>query len=300
MFNFPLKFRPIPWRKTPFFNMLYLSARGQGGPDPTIAWTSEIEWQPLQDFIQEFNQHHHRLISTSHVLAQAVGWAIGQHPHLNRRVVGRRVYQFKNCNISLTTRIPNDDEVKVIQIQDADKKTVGQFAYIVFKKQLGYIRGNSPECKDLNRLGRIPGWLFRWSVRTVDWLDRHLPLPTLGRIDRLRESVVLVNDYSHPRFPTMRSYKPSRLPNESKTISVTLGKAEAKVHWEGDRAVKKMVAPLVVRIDHRVADGVQLAEFISTIGSLLADPAQMQLESPSSNEPNQSTTPLPSIRKSAA
>ena len=300
MFNSPLKRRPLPWRETPFFNMLYLSARGQGGPDPTISWTSEIEWEPVQDFIREFNQKHHKLISASHVLTQAVGWAIGQHPHLNRRVVGRRVYQFKKCNVSLTTRIPNDDEVKVIQIQEADKKTVGQIAYIVFKKQLGYIRGSSAECKDLKRLRKVPGWILRWSLRTLDWLDRNIRLPMMGRIDRLRESVVLVNDYSHPRFPTMTSYKPSRLPNESKTISVTLGKAEEKVHWEGDRPVKKLVAPLIVRVDHRVADGVQLAEFIATISDLMANPAQMQDKSNSSTQLTQSTPPLPSIRKSAA
>lgn len=259
--------------------MLYLSARGQGGPDPTISWTTEIAWQPLQQFIQEFNQHHHKLISTSHLLAQAVGKAIGQHPEMNRRVVGRRVYQFKRCNVSLATRIPRDDEVKIVQIHDADKRTVGQIAYVVLKKQFGYIRGNSAECKDLKRIRLLPGWLLRWSVRTLDWLDRSIPLPTFGRIDRLRESVVLVNDYSHPRFPVMRGYKPSRLPNESKTISVTLGKAEAKVHWEGDQPVKKMMAPLVVRVDHRVVDGVQLAEFINTLSELLANPAQMQTDS---------------------
>ncbi len=274
--KFPLNSRPVPWRRIPFFNLMYLAAPGRGGPDPSIVWTSEFECEPLQEFVRARNQHSHNLVSTSHALTKAVGVALVRHPELNRRIVGRRIYEFKDCNVCLATRVPTQNEVKVIQIHRANQRTVEQIAYIVFKRQLGFVRQSSPECKDQARLRKLPGRLINYAMRMTNWLDGRFRIPVIGRLDRLRESSVLVNDYSHPRFPVMRGYKPSRHPFESNQLSVTLGKAEEKVAWDNGRPIKKLVAPITARVDHRIADGFQLGLFIKTISDLLSNPSQLE------------------------
>lgn len=273
--KWPLKREAVGKADIPFFNLLYLSARG-GGPDSTIVWTSEIAWEPLTRFIDQYNQRHDCMISTSALLVQAVGQALAKHPELNRRVVGRRVFEFANRNVCLATRVPKANEVNVITVHHAERKSVGQIASFLWKRQLDYHRNQSPYLRDRDRLKKLPGWIFGLMTKTSRWIETILPLPVLGRMDRLRESAVLVNDFSHPRFPIMRGYKPSRQPDESKPLSVTLGRCEQRVVIHADQPVVRQFAPLCVRADHRICDSFQLSRFIATLIQSLQAPETMQ------------------------
>ena len=274
--KWPLKPKAVSPADTPFFNQHYLYASGSGTPDSTIVWTSEFPWQNVQQYIQHYKQKHSRFISTSHVLVQAIGQALAAHPEMNRRVVGRKVYEFKSCNVCLGTRVPGCNEVFVIQVHDVDQRPLYQIAYIIMMKQLEYARENSRSRRDLARFRKFPSWFSRWSMRVGDWMDRNFVVPVTGRIDRLRESGVFVNDFSSNRFPVMRSYKPSRQPGENKPISVTIGRAEEKVVWKNGAATVQQVAPITIRVDHRICDGFQLAQFVNTVVTKLTRPAEME------------------------
>lgn len=298
--KWPTKSKAIPRSRTPFFNLLYLSAAGNGGPDPTIVWTSEVPWEPVEKFVKEFNHESSRLIGSSHLLVQAVGQALKQHPEINRRVIGRRVYEFHDCNVCLAARVSNSNEVNVIQFKNADQKSLYQIAHIIWKKQLDFMRDASAESRDLKRMRKMPGWLMRTAIRYWNFLDRWFRVPIWGRIDRLRESVVLINDFSHPRFPNMRGYKPSRQPGESKPLSVTLGRPEEKVELANGEAVVRKVAPITVRVDHRICDGYELGQFTSSLIELMRSPRQLQnsVAASTANENPNATDPI-EYRKSA-
>ena len=274
--KWPLKSKPVPGAETPFFNRLYLNAHGAGGPDSTIVWTSEVPWEPIKTFIDQHNQDGSPMIGTTHLLVQAVGWALARHPELNRRVVGRRVFDYAQCHVCLATRSRESDEVNILLVPDVDQKNIRQIANFIWKLQLSFHRNDAPNQRDRDRLRRLPGWLFGAVCRTSQWLDRRFSLPVLGRIDRLRESAVLVNDFSHARFPVMRGYKPSRQPDESKPLSVTLGRPEERVVWHEGRPVARHFAPLCVRSDHRICDSFQLSRFISTLIEMFGQPARME------------------------
>ena len=298
--KWPLKSKPVANRKTPFFNLLYLSAAGQGGPDSSIVWSSELEWQPIQDHISKFNQTNSRLVSSIHLLAQAVGHALAQHPEINRRVVGRRVYEFENCNVCIAMRVPRNQEINVVQIKQADQKSLHQIGHTVWEKQMEFMHNSSGESRDFKRIRRMPTRLVRMAIRTISFLDSCFRLPVFGRIDRLRESVVLINDFSNSRFPVMRGYKPSRQPGESKPLSVTLGRPEEKVELVDGKPVAKLVAPITVRVDHRICDGFQLANFTGTIIDLLRAPQSMDAGSSGEETGTAKTNePIKLYRKSA-
>ena len=274
--KWPLKRKPIPKSETPFFNHLYLNARGRGGPDSTIVWTSEIPWQPLKRFIDGYNQNNDCMISSSALLVQAVGQALAQHPELNRRVVGRRVFEFANCHVCLATRVPRANEVNVIAVEHVQTKSVGQIAAFLWKKQLTFHRNDSPYLRDRERLKKLPGWIFRTMTKLNQFVETIVRLPSLGRIDRLKESAVLVNDFSHPRFPVMRGYKPSRQPDESKPLNVTLGRPEERLVLDAGVPQPQPFAPICIRADHRICDSFQLSQFVSTLVKLLSAPVVMQ------------------------
>ena len=274
--KWPLQSKAVSTADIPFFNQHYLCTSGSGSPDSTIVWTSEIDWQNIADYAQQYQQHHTRFIDTTHILVQAIGQSLADHPEMNRRVVGRRVYQFKECNICVGTRVPGDKEVYIIQVHQADDRPLYQIAHIIMMKQLEYARKNSRERRDLARFRKLPGWLLRMTMRTSDWLDRNFVMPVTGRIDRLRESGVLVNDFSSNRFPIMRSYKPSRQPGENKPISVTLGRPDDRVVMVNGVVTSKKIAPITIRADHRICDGFQLAQFVKSVVTKLNRPAEME------------------------
>lgn len=274
--KWPLESQAVPHTDTPFFNQHYLYARGAGTPDSTIVWTSEVPWQPMQDYAQLYKRKHSRFISTSHILTQSIGQSLAEHPLLNRRVVGRRVHGYKDCNVCLATRIRGCDEVFMIQVHGVDQLALFQIAYIVMMKQMEYARSDSRERRDLKRYRKLPRLLGQMALRFGDWLDRNFVVPVFGRLDRFRESSVLVNDFSSSQFPVMRGYKPSRQPGESKPLSITLGPPEEKVVWKNGAAEVEKVAPLCVRVDHRVCDSYQLAQFVNTVIQKLSDPAAME------------------------
>ena len=274
--KWPLQSKPASQLETPFFNLLYLHARGQGGPDPTIVWTSELPWKPVSDFLAKTNQSGDVMVGTTHLLIQAVGQALAIHPEFNRRVVGRNVHSFNDRNVCLATRLPGNNEVNLVLVAEADRKQIHEIAETVWHCQLAYRRQQDPVIRDRDRLRRLPGWFFRYSLRAFHWFEHLFPMPIFGRVDRFRNSPVLVNDFSQTRFPLMRGYKPSRMPDESKSLSVTLGPREQKVEWHDGQAVPVNVAPLCVRVDHRICDGFQLSQFVSTLIRLLAEPEKMQ------------------------
>ena len=216
------------------------------------------------------------MISPSSLLVQAVGQSLATHLELNRRVVGRRIFEFSSCNVCLATRVVKANEVNVIMVKNADLKSVGQIAGYLWKKQLTFHRNDSPYLRDRERLRKLPSWVFRWLTSARRWMESWIPLPVLGRMDRLCESGVLVNDFSHSRFPKMRGYKPSRQPDESKPLSITLGRPEQRVVWESGRAVPRMFAPICVRVDHRICDSFQLSQFVATLIKRLERPNEMQ------------------------
>ncbi len=276
--KWPVRSKSAKRKETPFFNLMYLHAPGQGGPDPTISWTTEMPWKPVQAYLKRRNDRGHVMIGTTHLLIQAVAHALALHPELNRRVVGRRVHSFRDRNVCLATRQPGNNEVNLIMIYKADQTPLARIAHLVWHYQLEYRRKENPVVRDRDRLRRLPSWFFRTSLRLFQWTENLFPMPIFGRVDRFRSSPVLINDFSHSRFPTMRAYKPSRMPDESKSLSVTLGPREQKVIWQNGQPKPMNVSPLCVRGDHRICDGYQLSLFVTTLLRLLANPAAMEKE----------------------
>jgi pyruvate/2-oxoglutarate dehydrogenase complex dihydrolipoamide acyltransferase (E2) component len=74
-------------------------------------------------------------------------------------------------------------------------------------------------------------------------------------------------------------YKPSKFPDETSLLSVTMGRIEEMPVVRGGRVVAGRVAPLFIRADHRVTDAHQLSHFVRSLRESLENP--LSLEEPS-------------------
>ncbi len=284
--QWPLARKPVPAGEIPFYNLHYLY--GCRAPaDPTIVWGTDILAEGMTKYVRDCNRTGKTLISPAHVLVQAVGRALARHPELNRRIVGRRIFDFRDVNVRMMTYNRQLREVEVLLIRNADTLTLERIARVLWKNQHRAASGSTLDHEDKTWLRRrFPGPLLGWAIRTYLYLDSKFNLPKVDRIDRIACSPVLVNYLAFSGAPPIRGYKPSNYPHESSTLSVTMGRSEAMPVVRDNQVVVGQVAPLFVRADHRITSAYGLAQFTETMRRLLADPAQMEERASDQGKPS--------------
>jgi len=275
--KWPLHDRAIPDRKIPLYNRFYLHAPRASHVDPVMVWGTEIDADALTSFLRERNRGGRVLLTTAHALIRATAVALAQFPDMNVRVVGRRVYAFRQVNIRMGFVHRGSREIDLLVVRDADAKSLEQIGLEVWERLLQASRGTGARDRDRARLRRIPGFWFRQVLRIYGFVDRHARLPTLGRLDELRGGGAMVNDLSFPGAPPMRSYKPTRFPDQADSLNLTLGPVERKVVARAEQFVSTGVMPLFLRADHRLVDAYQVGRFLAVVRDLLSHPERLDL-----------------------
>lgn len=273
--KWPLIKRAIPDRQVPLYNRFYLHAPAASQVDPIMVWGTEIDADALQSFLRERNRNGRIVITTAHALIRATALALEQSPKLNVRFVGRRLFAFRDVNIRMAFFHRRNSEMDLLMISNANLKSLEQIGLEVWQRLLQAGRGEGDRDRDLARLRRLPGFWFRQTLRLYGFLDRHVRLPTLGRLDATRASCVTVNDLSFAGAPLMRSYKPTRFPDNADSFNLTLGPIEGKVVARSDQFVSINIMPLFLRADHRLVDAQQVGRFLAAVRDILSHPERL-------------------------
>jgi hypothetical protein len=272
-----LESRPVKSSNVTLINHQYLSCGTR--PDPTIVWGTEVDAEGLLTFVDQHNQKASILISVAHVLIGAVGRSLARYPQLNCRVIGSRIYRFRDVNVRMICYDSRRNDVDILMIKQADQVGLEEIARLAWNRQLEIATARNSDRVEKTFLSWGPDWSRRWGSRVFWWLDRHFRLPRVGQFDRQLDSAVVVNHLGFVDAPPMTMYKPSKFPDESSLLSVTLGRIEQKPVVREGRVVAGQVAPLFVRADHRVTDAYLLSQFISTLRDVLANPEIVEIGS---------------------
>jgi len=240
-----------------------------------MVWGTDIDADALLAFLREKNRKGRVVITTAHALIRAMALALEQFPEMNVRLVGRRIYAFRNVNVRMAFFHRRNSEMDLLIISDANLKSLERIGLEIWQRLLQAGRGEGGRDRDLARFRSIPSFWFRQILRLYDFLDRHMRLPTFGRLDGTRASCVTVNDLSFPGAPPMRIYKPTRFPDRSDSFNLTLGPIENKVVARLDKFVSINVMPLFLRADHRLVDAQQAGRFLGAVRDLLSNPERL-------------------------
>jgi hypothetical protein len=273
--KWPLVERAISDAQVPLYNRFYLHASAASQVDPILIWGTEIDADALRTYLQERNRSGSIVVTAAHALIRAAALALEQFPELNVRLVRRRIYAFRDVNIRMAFVHRRYSEIDLMLIEHANLKSVERIAHDIWQRLLQSGRGEGGRDRDLARFRRIPAFWFRQILRLYGFLDRHLRLPTFGRLDWTRAGCMMVNDLSFPGAPPMRIYKPTRFPDRSDSFNLTLGPVEEKVVARSNSFVSIKVMPLFLRADHRVADAQQAGRFLGTVRDLLSHPEKL-------------------------
>lgn len=278
----------------PLYNRYYLHAPKASHADPVIVMGTEVEADALLAFLQDKNRAGGTLLTTAHTLIRATALALVRYPEMNSRVVGRRIYRFSEIAIRMGFFHRKANEIDLLLIASADKKSLEKIAAEVWQRLVEAARGSGARDRDLARMRKVPAFLFRQGLRFYGLLDRHFHLPAVSRLDELRRGGVMVNDLSHSGAPPMRMYKPSRFADGSDSLNLTLGPVETKLVMRDGKPVEVRIMPLFLRADHRLADAYQIGRFLAAVREGLQEPGRLEMSDPAA----MSSSPLPSGERS--
>ncbi len=260
--------------RVPFYNRLFQRVVGPG-VDPTLTWGSEVDMTRVPAFLGDAARRWNLPISMPAVLLKATGMALAAHPELLHRAVGRRLYRYKRISAVLAYQNHATGEADLHFIYDADKFSCPHIFRILMRDTLHAARGGDPR-GDEKRFLEAVGPLMGPILRVGRFLGNRLHLPDVhGRLGRLQTAVVMVNYLDFAGAPPLRSFKGAMLGSNNTPIHVAMGPTEPRPVADGDTVVIRPVAPLVVRIDHRVADATVLGRFVATLAGFVSDPANI-------------------------
>jgi chloramphenicol O-acetyltransferase len=283
----PTKPGSIPLEELGWVKTLYLASSTTLG-DPTIVWGTSVETEMLEQFIAEQRRQTGSLISVAQVLIWVVAQALKKHDVLNRRVIGHRIYSYDGVSLTMPIMETRVGEVNIVYLRHVERMSLTEISRAVWEKAREAAVQTATEKRhgvDKSWQKRWREWLrMQWVVRMADlgfYLTNTFRLPTTT-IDEINGCSAFVNYLGFAGAPPMIGYKPSSLPSNSFGVNVTMGASELKPVVENGAVTARSIAPLFVRVDHRVANGYQTSQFLNTLRNSLQNPASLLVEPPPS------------------
>jgi hypothetical protein len=282
--EWPVLSPPISDAETPIWQLYYLGACPTPS-DPTMLWGTEVDMSGFEDYLQIVNSDSPVLISPAHLLLRSVALAMRRHPEFNRRVIGRRIYQYKEIHLLLSLFNTRAREVELLLLEEADRRSLIDLSRELWRYTQQAARGELVHFGKRTIYDLLPRAVVRRLIPFHLWLFNKFNWPITRIWRREHRSAMLVNYLAFKGAAPLRMYKPSRFPNDATPFNVTLGATELRPIVVDGAVVVRPVAPLFVRGDHRLVDAHELGLFANTLRSFLADPAQMDSETEVSPRP---------------
>jgi len=272
--EWPVHSPPLADTDIPIWHVYYLGAC-RAPSDPTMIWGTDVDVTGLDDYLQDVNRQSASLVSPAHVLVRAVASAIRLHPEINRRVIGSRVYRFKQINVMMALFNRWRPGGGNVVIERADELSLGDVAAELWRLHEASMR-NPPRPPASPRLERIKRFAARHMVPLYLWFVNNINQPALGEHAAEHGAGVHVNYIATRNLAPLQMYKASRFPCETCLTNVTMGAAEKRPAVINDQIVIRKIAPLFVRSDHRIIDASQLGPFVASLRRFLMEPALME------------------------
>jgi hypothetical protein len=203
-----------------------------------------------------------------------------ERPAMNRYVIGRRIYQRKDVNVTFIAKRAMTDEASetTVNVRVKDDDT--------FNTLLGKISGSIRSAKEgadkdddklVSAVMRMPRFFLRAFVRTLEWVDFYFDTPKFLRgVDPMRCSAFVANLGSVGiEAPYHHLYEWGTC---SMFVAIGRIKPTPYVTDDGTVAAKRMVE-IKVSMDERIADGFYCARSLELLRHYLSDPALPEAES---------------------
>lgn len=284
------KSKPVPLSEIGWINTTYLASTSLRC-DPMLVWGTTVDTEELESFLEEQRSRNRTMLTPAHVLVRAVAESLRQHPEVNRRVIGKKVYQYEGVNIVMPMLQTSTGEVDCVFMRNAEDYSLDEIAGFFWesaREKSMQVTRDKKRVKEgstfKNALINLGRWLrLSWILHTSkvgftagNWLRA----PTIWPWQQgLNHAGAFVNYLGFSGAPPLIAHKPASLPLNAYCIAVTMGATEKRPVVVDDKVVVRKQASLFVRLDHRMVNGNQSAAFINTLRGFLMHPQSLVQQS---------------------
>lgn len=140
--RWPLLPEPVPDERLSLWDFYYLHTCPPPR-EPTMVWGTEVDCEELHAYLEQVNAFGNVLVTPAHVLVAATARAVALHPRVNRRIVKRRVREFRDIRIAMPFQKGADTGLDVALFEQVERKSVAEIAAEAWRTAGAAARGGS-------------------------------------------------------------------------------------------------------------------------------------------------------------
>ena len=242
--------------------------------------TEDIDLTAINAFLAEKNSSNPAYKYTIfHVVVAALAKTIYQRPKMNRFIQGHRLYERNDILLSFVAkRIFADDGEEALILLKCDKDSTIDSIHDEICTRVSKTRKEGTvddTTQIMNMLARLPRFLLRFIVRTLNFLEYHDWLPDFLRYADPYHSTVFVSNLGSIKLNSGYHH----LTNWGTTsLFVVIGEKHFAPVYAADGSFQvREVLPLGITLDERIADGYYYAKSIQLFKHYLLNPQLLDL-----------------------
>ena len=245
--------------------------------DSVVYFSEAIDIENLLEFIAQKKQTDDG-ITFFQVFIVAIVKLLRDRNHLNRFVIGRRLYQRDDIVINFVAKREFTDESSETNVtlrvrpEDEARDVLRKFRECVRSAKRGDEKGDD---KALGSLMKMPRWLLMLAIRIMEMMDFHRGIPkVLEDVDPIRCTAFVANLGSVGiEAPFHHLYEWG-----TNSLFIAIGRIKKMpfVNDDGSIVAKTMVE-IKVTLDERIADGFYFARSLDLLKQYLNDPKSLEL-----------------------
>lgn len=237
-------------------------------------FTEKLDISEAEKFCREQTRAGKKNFSILHVIIASYIRVVSQRPAINRFVSGQKIYARNNIEVLMTIKkkMALDGEESCIKVQFEPTDTV----YDVYDKLNKVIEENKgeSEANSTEKMARflkwVPGWLIRFFVKLLSFLDYHGWLPRfILDLSPFHGSMIVTSMGSLGIRPVYHHiYDFGNLP-----VFVAYGAKQHGVRMDDEGNVKKYrYVEMKVTTDERICDGYYYASAFKMMKKIFENP----------------------------
>jgi hypothetical protein len=245
----------------------------RGRNESSVLFEQQLDMSRAQPWLADWNQRTGQRATAFHLVLHAIARVLHERPHLNRFIVGRRIYDRRGVFMTFAAKKAMRDDAPLATVKRGFAPDES-FAEMVAagEHRIGQVARSdavSKVDKELSVFLRFPGFLLAASVALLRWLDGHglAPHALIGD-DPMYTSAFVANlgslkiDAAYHHL-----YEYGNCP-----LFCTVGLTTAPIAVDG--AVEPRPSLLLrYTYDERVEDGFYAASAIALVRDWIEDPA---------------------------
>lgn len=230
----------------------------------------DIDASAVRKVIDEFKSEGLKLSPTA-IVAKAVAVSIASYPKVNGVIRFGRIYQRKSIDIFFQVAPDGTgDTLTGMVVRNCDKKSLREI-HEEIQQRASRIRGGEDDFARFSHImNKLPAFIIGWLQRLVSFLVYKLNIwsPMFG-IPRDAFGSAMVTSVG--MLGIQRGFAPL-MPFVECPAIIMVGKLEHKAIVKDGKVEIKEILPICATMDHRIVDGVGVANMLKTLKAYFEKP----------------------------